>query len=188
MKSAVITPCSHFFHAGCLKKWLYVQETCPLCHCHLKNSPQLPGSGPEPAPQPHAGAEQNVARQEGPEPLAPQPQAGVQQNIVGREGPELVPQSPAGAEQNRAHWEETEPAPQRHAGAEQNAACWEGTEPPDEECPQGTGLQEGSRDNNECISSRAGSQEGTCEPREYPLSAKDEAHPAGVSPEEKQQG
>ncbi|KAL0994711.1 hypothetical protein UPYG_G00126150 [Umbra pygmaea] len=37
MKSAVITPCSHFFHAGCLKKWLYVQETCPLCHKQLKS-------------------------------------------------------------------------------------------------------------------------------------------------------
>lgn len=37
MKSAVITPCSHFFHAGCLKKWLYVQETCPLCHAQLKS-------------------------------------------------------------------------------------------------------------------------------------------------------
>uniref|UniRef100_W5MSH9 RING finger protein 145 n=1 Tax=Lepisosteus oculatus TaxID=7918 RepID=W5MSH9_LEPOC len=37
MKSAVITPCSHFFHAGCLKKWLYVQETCPLCHSQLKS-------------------------------------------------------------------------------------------------------------------------------------------------------
>ncbi|XP_061658520.1 RING finger protein 145-like isoform X2 [Syngnathoides biaculeatus] len=35
--SAVITPCSHFFHAGCLKKWLYVQETCPLCHAQLKS-------------------------------------------------------------------------------------------------------------------------------------------------------
>lgn len=37
MNSAVITPCSHFFHAGCLKKWLYVQETCPLCHSQLKS-------------------------------------------------------------------------------------------------------------------------------------------------------
>lgn len=40
MKTAVITPCGHFFHAGCLKKWLYVQETCPLCHGHLKSQPQ----------------------------------------------------------------------------------------------------------------------------------------------------
>lgn len=29
---AVITPCSHFFHANCLRKWLYVQDTCPMCH------------------------------------------------------------------------------------------------------------------------------------------------------------
>lgn len=68
MKSAVITPCSHFFHAGCLKKWLYVQETCPLCHCHLKNSSQLTGLGTDPAPQPQAGAEQNIILQEGTEP------------------------------------------------------------------------------------------------------------------------
>ncbi|XP_051902999.1 RING finger protein 145-like isoform X2 [Hippocampus zosterae] len=37
LSSAVITPCGHFFHAGCLKKWLYVQETCPLCHAQLKS-------------------------------------------------------------------------------------------------------------------------------------------------------
>ncbi|XP_029439995.1 RING finger protein 145 isoform X2 [Rhinatrema bivittatum] len=59
MKSAIITPCSHFFHAGCLKKWLYVQETCPLCHCQLKNPSQQPGQ--EPVQLPNAGAEQNAA-------------------------------------------------------------------------------------------------------------------------------
>ncbi|KAM6961103.1 RING finger protein 145, partial [Aplochiton taeniatus] len=32
MNSAVITYCGHFFHANCLRKWLYVQETCPMCH------------------------------------------------------------------------------------------------------------------------------------------------------------
>ncbi|KAM9184908.1 RING finger protein 145 isoform 1-T1 [Mergus octosetaceus] len=60
MKTAVITPCSHFFHAGCLKKWLYVQETCPLCHCQLKSPSQLPGLGPEPVQQLNPGAEQNT--------------------------------------------------------------------------------------------------------------------------------
>lgn len=60
MKTAVITPCSHFFHAGCLKKWLYVQETCPLCHCQLKSPSQLPGLGPEPVQQPNPSAEQNT--------------------------------------------------------------------------------------------------------------------------------
>ena len=29
--SAVITDCQHFFHKGCLKKWLVVQDNCPLC-------------------------------------------------------------------------------------------------------------------------------------------------------------
>uniref|UniRef100_A0A1A8JHT6 RING finger protein 145 n=1 Tax=Nothobranchius kuhntae TaxID=321403 RepID=A0A1A8JHT6_NOTKU len=48
MSSAVITPCSHFFHAGCLKKWLYVQESCPLCHAQLKSqAPAASASNPE---------------------------------------------------------------------------------------------------------------------------------------------
>jgi E3 ubiquitin-protein ligase RNF139 len=32
MKSAKITRCNHFFHGVCLRKWLYVQDRCPLCH------------------------------------------------------------------------------------------------------------------------------------------------------------
>ena len=28
---AVITSCRHFFHSACLKKWLVVQDNCPLC-------------------------------------------------------------------------------------------------------------------------------------------------------------
>ncbi|XP_035998837.1 RING finger protein 145 [Fundulus heteroclitus] len=65
MNSAVITPCSHFFHAGCLKKWLYVQETCPLCHAQLKSqSPasgvpnqDIPAADPSPAGQEGAAAD-----------------------------------------------------------------------------------------------------------------------------------
>uniref|UniRef100_UPI00358FE79F E3 ubiquitin-protein ligase RNF139 isoform X1 n=2 Tax=Myxine glutinosa TaxID=7769 RepID=UPI00358FE79F len=30
--SARRTPCNHYFHALCLRKWLYVQDTCPMCH------------------------------------------------------------------------------------------------------------------------------------------------------------
>ena len=125
MKSAVITPCSHFFHAGCLKKWLYVQETCPLCHCHLKNSSQLPGLGADPVPQPPAGAEQHALRG--------------------------------------------------------------GTEAPGQELPQGPGAQEGSRDKDEGIARRSDSQEGTCDPKENPPGAEDEALPVEVGLEEKQQ-
>ncbi|KAJ6658586.1 hypothetical protein lerEdw1_019974 [Lerista edwardsae] len=32
MSLAVITHCGHFFHGDCLRKWFYVQSTCPLCH------------------------------------------------------------------------------------------------------------------------------------------------------------
>ncbi|XP_037945800.1 protein TRC8 homolog isoform X2 [Teleopsis dalmanni] len=32
MFSAKITRCRHFFHGVCLRKWLYVQDRCPLCH------------------------------------------------------------------------------------------------------------------------------------------------------------
>lgn len=32
MHSAKITRCNHYFHDVCLRKWLYVQDRCPLCH------------------------------------------------------------------------------------------------------------------------------------------------------------
>ncbi|KAL3863150.1 hypothetical protein ACJMK2_004919 [Sinanodonta woodiana] len=32
LKSARVTQCNHFFHSICLRKWLYVQDSCPLCH------------------------------------------------------------------------------------------------------------------------------------------------------------
>ncbi|XP_073818074.1 TRC8 ring finger protein isoform X2 [Musca autumnalis] len=32
MHSAKITRCRHYFHGVCLRKWLYVQDRCPLCH------------------------------------------------------------------------------------------------------------------------------------------------------------
>lgn len=75
MTSAVITPCSHFFHAGCLKKWLYVQETCPLCHSQLKTHSQLANPAHIDAP-----ANQNPAElgQGEPAPAAPVAQEGIE--------------------------------------------------------------------------------------------------------------
>ncbi|XP_069139034.1 RING finger protein 145-like [Argopecten irradians] len=32
LDSARITPCGHFFHGTCLRKWLYIRENCPMCH------------------------------------------------------------------------------------------------------------------------------------------------------------
>ncbi|XP_068130049.1 RING finger protein 145-like [Hyperolius riggenbachi] len=46
MLVAVITSCGHFFHADCLKKWLYVQDTCPLCH-QLATATVIHGVGGE---------------------------------------------------------------------------------------------------------------------------------------------
>lgn len=30
--TARVTQCKHYFHSLCLRKWLYVQDNCPLCH------------------------------------------------------------------------------------------------------------------------------------------------------------
>lgn len=38
MTSAVVTYCGHIYHGTCLRKWLYVQETCPMCHASIKPS------------------------------------------------------------------------------------------------------------------------------------------------------
>ena len=35
MTQAKVTKCRHFFHSVCLRKWLYMQDTCPLCHAVL---------------------------------------------------------------------------------------------------------------------------------------------------------
>ncbi|KAK2173910.1 hypothetical protein NP493_844g01050 [Ridgeia piscesae] len=32
LHTARVTRCKHFFHGMCLRKWLYVQERCPVCH------------------------------------------------------------------------------------------------------------------------------------------------------------
>ena len=32
LTTARITRCRHYFHGVCLRKWLYVQDICPLCH------------------------------------------------------------------------------------------------------------------------------------------------------------
>ena len=30
--AAKVTKCNHYFHGKCLRKWLYVQDSCPLCY------------------------------------------------------------------------------------------------------------------------------------------------------------
>ncbi|XP_047128971.1 E3 ubiquitin-protein ligase RNF139 [Hydra vulgaris] len=38
MTSARVTPCNHLFHFFCLKKWLNVQNKCPMCHATILHS------------------------------------------------------------------------------------------------------------------------------------------------------
>uniref|UniRef100_A0A8B9HAP3 cullin-RING-type E3 NEDD8 transferase n=1 Tax=Astyanax mexicanus TaxID=7994 RepID=A0A8B9HAP3_ASTMX len=67
MTSAVITYCGHFFHGNCLRKWLYVQETCPMCHTSIKptSTPTAPAGDAHPHPtQPQANPPQQEALSE----------------------------------------------------------------------------------------------------------------------------
>ncbi|KJH52766.1 ribosomal protein L19 [Dictyocaulus viviparus] len=34
-EEARVTPCKHFFHGACLRKWLYIKQVCPLCYSEL---------------------------------------------------------------------------------------------------------------------------------------------------------
>ncbi|KAL3269792.1 hypothetical protein HHI36_008851 [Cryptolaemus montrouzieri] len=63
MRSAKITRCRHFFHGVCLRKWLYVQDRCPLCHeiLHAIDSEDKK-EHPPPPPPPHAIEEDNGDR------------------------------------------------------------------------------------------------------------------------------
>lgn len=54
MASAKITRCRHFFHGVCLRKWLYVQDRCPLCHeimMYTESNPENKSNEPN-SPQP----------------------------------------------------------------------------------------------------------------------------------------
>ena len=68
MGTARITRCNHYFHGVCLRKWLYVQDICPLCHDVLyiesevnqpadnNNEPAAAAVVPEAAPEVDAPA------------------------------------------------------------------------------------------------------------------------------------
>lgn len=73
--SVRITPCRHLFHGSCLRKWLYVQEKCPMCSSPITTTNTNPGGGTKPAdsgraeanvsPPPPAGESSRPATQEG---------------------------------------------------------------------------------------------------------------------------
>lgn len=79
MTSAVITYCGHFFHGNCLRKWLYVQETCPMCHQTVR--PTATAQSPASDEAPTAPAQ----RAAGPDPAAEQERDQSQDNGTSEE-------------------------------------------------------------------------------------------------------
>ncbi|XP_067007766.1 protein TRC8 homolog [Anabrus simplex] len=75
MKSAKITRCNHFFHGVCLRKWLYVQDRCPLCHDILyKVDTEPPKEGENHGQEDNPGEQlQNEAGAPPPPPPSPSP-------------------------------------------------------------------------------------------------------------------
>lgn len=49
--TARITPCQHFFHGACLRKWLYMQDSCPLCHQVIMQAEENEAAEPENVPR-----------------------------------------------------------------------------------------------------------------------------------------
>ncbi|XP_064536466.1 protein TRC8 homolog isoform X2 [Drosophila montana] len=60
MYSAKITRCRHFFHGVCLRKWLYVQDRCPLCHEIMMYTDKAEENAQDADPAAPAQAEQPI--------------------------------------------------------------------------------------------------------------------------------
>lgn len=45
-----VTFCRHLFHGSCLRKWLYVQEKCPMCSTPITTTSTSPPPPPPPPP------------------------------------------------------------------------------------------------------------------------------------------
>lgn len=88
MKTAVVTFCGHYYHSSCLRRWLYVQKTCPMCHQLIRPPPPLPDRPQTPGEEAEgegvaaatAGATDGQPEAEGPavesdgaDPLGPKP-------------------------------------------------------------------------------------------------------------------
>ncbi|XP_055026550.2 RING finger protein 145 [Misgurnus anguillicaudatus] len=85
MTSAVVTYCGHIYHGTCLRKWLYVQETCPMCHASIKPSManQMAAAGDA---QPQHDQQQPTEPQPHPSEQPPRPEHSHQEEAQGSQG------------------------------------------------------------------------------------------------------
>ena len=72
--TARVTPCRHYFHAPCLRKWLYIQDSCPMCHQRVYVEEQE--APPRPASDGEGGGAGGGAQQQQPPPLEEEPGGG----------------------------------------------------------------------------------------------------------------
>ncbi|XP_049322703.1 RING finger protein 145 [Astyanax mexicanus] len=128
MKSAVITPCGHFFHAGCLKKWLYVQETCPLCHNQLKSQAPSANTPAPPAPDTPDTPDTPPANQNSPETERGESSGGSDSEekttSAEKTSPDLEPQSSLQQTSADPELEEPEPSLQMIIPEESEECDW----------------------------------------------------------------
>ncbi|XP_074003853.1 RING finger protein 145 [Numenius arquata] len=126
MQVAVITPCSHFFHAACLRKWLYVQDTCPMCHQQVTRvaTEEDPGTERAARPAPASGDEVLGNRGGAASPAPAQPQEDGLPGVVPAQGDsgaaqdngaeDLGPHHPAHPDAPTSQKQEASAIPQPH--------------------------------------------------------------------------
>uniref|UniRef100_A0A8C3PSU0 RING-type domain-containing protein n=1 Tax=Calidris pygmaea TaxID=425635 RepID=A0A8C3PSU0_9CHAR len=125
MQVAVITPCSHFFHAACLRKWLYVQDTCPMCHQQVTPvaTEEDPGTERAARPAPAGGDEVPRSRGAATSPAPAQPGEDGLPGVVPAQGDSGAAQDNGGEDLDPAHpdastsqKQEESAIPQPHCG------------------------------------------------------------------------
>lgn len=65
-------PCSHLFHAACLRSWFQRQQTCPTCRMDILRAGGQPGQSP-PQQQQQQQQRQQEPQQQQPQPSSSQP-------------------------------------------------------------------------------------------------------------------
>ncbi|KAK4289576.1 hypothetical protein Pmani_030530 [Petrolisthes manimaculis] len=65
MTSARTTQCKHLFHGPCLRKWLYVQDKCPMCHATITLENETKNSSPKPPEPPVAEEPEDIETEVG---------------------------------------------------------------------------------------------------------------------------